>query len=337
VIDIGSAELAKYPFLPDAGRYLQEQYFTIEKLGTDPDLKKIVERAYQRVKLAAEGEKYKADDMDGYALDMEVFSFLVAIILLKLCSSAALVSKFVMAESIKAEGHLESDIKDLRYSNAEQPVIKIIEDLFSITVQRQGANILIPVRYYVRHSVLFHELPWKLVNRRVKDGMVILSVHEVVRLIRQELNKYIAKRIRSSAEPPMLPNFEEAVQKLKEIAKRFPTKTVQTIEYPPCIKHAIKALSDGENLPHSGRFMLASYLFSKGKLIEEIAPLFKNAPDYNERITLYQLKHISKSGHDGGYICPSCAKIKSNDLCFETKDCNGIVNPLQFGRRVNAR
>lgn len=337
MIDIGSAELAKYPFLPDAGRYLQEQYFTIEKLGTDPDLKKIVERAYQRVKLAAEGEKYKADDMDGYALDMEVFSFLVAIILLKLCSSAALVSKFVMAESIKAEGHLESDIKDLRYSNAEQPVIKIIEDLFSITVQRQGANILIPVRYYVRHSVLFHELPWKLVNRRVKDGMVILSVHEVVRLIRQELNKYIAKRIRSSAEPPMLPNFEEAVQKLKEIAKRFPTKTVQTIEYPPCIKHAIKALSDGENLPHSGRFMLASYLFSKGKLIEEIAPLFKNAPDYNERITLYQLKHISKSGHDGGYICPSCAKIKSNDLCFETKDCNGIVNPLQFGRRVNAR
>lgn len=66
------------------------------------------------------------------------------------------------------------------------------------------------------------------------------------------------------------------------------TYTVTTGEYPPCVKHAIDMLEKGENLPHSGRFMLATFLLSKGQSIQQIAPLFKNAPDYNERVTLYQ-------------------------------------------------
>ena len=41
--------------------------------------------------------------------------------------------------------------------------------------------------------------------------------------------------------------------------------------------------------------MLATFLLSKGQSVQQIAPLFKNAPDYNERVTLYQLKSFSRN------------------------------------------
>ena len=325
---MGIIEMAKYPFLPEAAMHIRDQGFTIEQFGTDPDLKGIIGKAYQRIRIAVDGKIYKSEEG---MLDVEVFSFLMAVILLKQSGSGALTGKFVLAESRRAERYLEADLAGSRSHGAEK-VIRIIEDLFSVRVRRRDGDILIPIQDYVRRSVLFHEVPWKLVNRRVSGGMVFLTPHEAVRLVRQELNEYIAKRIRSTTTPPVLPNFEEPVRGLVSLAKQFRTEWVVSTEYPPCIKHAIKVLADGVNLPHSGRFMLASYLISRGQTIEQVAPLFKNAPDYNERVTTYQLKQIAGKG-EKGYTCPSCSKIKSNDLCFAIPACDGIVNPLQFGRR----
>ena len=92
-------------------------------------------------------------------------------------------------------------------------------------------------------------------------------------------------------------------------------------------------IEKGENLPHSGRFMLATFLLNRGQNVEQIAPLFKNAPDYNERTTMYQLRNLS--GVSGGtkYKCPSCEKIKSQDMCFANEKCDGIFTPLHFGRK----
>ena len=39
MITLGPDEMAKYPFLADAGQYLKDKQFTLEQFGTDPDLK----------------------------------------------------------------------------------------------------------------------------------------------------------------------------------------------------------------------------------------------------------------------------------------------------------
>jgi DNA primase large subunit len=80
--------------------------------------------------------------------------------------------------------------------------------------------------------------------------------------------------------------------------------------------------------------MLATFLLGRGQTVDDVAPLFKNAPDYNEKVTRYQLNQISgETGSNTKYSCPSCEKIKSNDLCFVTSDCDYIINPLQFGKK----
>lgn len=339
MLELGQDEIAKYPFLADAGKYLKDQGFTLEQFGSDPDLKNLIDMAFERIQVAADGKIYKSDLIDDQvskeaALPREIFSFLLAIVLLKLSRAYTLIKRFSLAESIRAEKYLEKDLANISDESKKQLAIRIIGDLFSVQVEKIGDHFVIPVSDYIKHSIHFHEREWKLINRRVENGHVFLTPHETVRLIRKELGTYINSKINSAKTPTMIPGFEDYVNRLVSLSKKFATFTVTTGEYPPCIKHAIEVLEKGENLPHSGRFMLATFLLSKGQSIEQIVPLFKNAPDYKASVTLYQLKHLAgESGSGTKYVCPSCDKLKTQNLCFVIPECNNIINPLQFGKR----
>lgn len=357
-VTVGDDEWAKYPFLGGSGEYLRDKGFTLEQFGTDPDLRVIVERALERVMAAASGEVYRSG-MEGGSRpgdierQNEIFSFLLAVVLLRLSGMDTLVRRFALAESRRAEAHLERDLGGggggAGGGGAPDPsktdlAVRLIYELFSIPVSQTDGGFAIPVPDYVRHAVKFHEVEWKLVNRRVAGGKVLLTRHEVVRLVRSELGVYILERVRSAPVPDMLPAFEAPVAELVAAAKRLepaaPPQAGADDEPPPCVKHAMAVLERGENLPHSGRFMLATFFINRGWPIARIAPMFKGAPDYNERITMYQLRHLSGEGSSGGtkYSCPSCKKLQGQDLCFPVPACEGIRSPMQFrgGPRADA-
>ena len=44
MISLGQDEIAKYPFLAEAGQYLKDKGFTLEQFATDPDLNIIVDK-----------------------------------------------------------------------------------------------------------------------------------------------------------------------------------------------------------------------------------------------------------------------------------------------------
>ena len=334
MLNLGPDEMAKYPFLAEAGQYLKDKGFSLDQFGNDPDLKPILDKAYNRIEVATTGKIYRTEIVRLEDLDLEVFSFLIAVILLKLSGMNTLIRRFSLAEARRAEKYLEKDLADFSNKTKEELATRIIKELFSINVQKKDDFFIIPISDYLKHSVSFHEREWKLINRHIKNGMVVLSSHETVRLIRKELDSYIASKIRSTGTPSMIEPLKKPVEKLISLAKKFSVPIVTSTEYPPCIKHAIDVLDKGENLPHSGRFLLATYLLGVGQSVEQIAPLFKNAPDYNEKITMYQLNHLKGSSGSGTeYKCPSCERVKSKDLCFATSDCDGIINPLQFKKK----
>lgn len=337
MVILGHLELAKYPFLADAGQYLKECGFTLEQLGGDPDLQAVREKAFHRIQMAAEeGRVYRSDlsevEVGEFALPREVFSFLLAIILLKLSGAHYLIRKFALQEARGAESFLEKDLGRAVTDTQIRLAAKIIWDLAGVEISKQDDHFVITTADYLRRAVQFHAKEWKLINRRVESGMVFLTPHETVRLIRQELVTYINSKISAAATPSMVPGLQEFVDRLVAMNSQFQPVAVASGEFPPCIKHAIKTLEDGENLSHSGRFMLATFLLGRGYTIEEIAPYFQNAPDYNKSITLYQLKHLSgKSGSGTRYQCQSCEKLRTLDLCYIIPECAGISNPTQFG------
>ena len=328
----GISDLARYPFLAEAGAYLRDKGFSLEQLGHQ-DWAPLVEKAYGRIVVASSGKVY-GEAGDAENPDMEILSFIVAVILLKAAGIPTLARRFSLAEARRAERYLQQDLWSGRERKNMDLPLKIIRELFGMQVAVSDDEFVIGVADYLTRAVHFHEKEWKLVNRRVRGGSVHLTAHETVRLIRTELGQYINSRIQSIALPPIPDTFRERVRDLVSLASRFQDAAVVSSDYPPCVKHAIEVLERGENLPHSGRFLLATYLLARGQTADQIAPLFKNAPDYNERVTRYQLEHISgASGRGTKYQCPSCEKLRSESLCFATPDCDGIINPAQFGRR----
>lgn len=337
MLKLGRDELAKYPFMPDAGRHLQEYGFGLRQFGEDPALRIISRKAFERVMASTRGEIYRPELVRGVAsedriLDAEIFSFLIAIVLIKLARRPTLIQRFALSEARCAEVHLERDLADRGDQLRKTMARHMLRELFGMEVRPRKYHYLIPVHDYLMHSAVFHEREWKLVNRRVEGGFVVLQSKKTARLVRHALSVHIASRIKESAVPEMIPAFEEAVAKLAAEADRLTPRYVVTGEHPPCIKHAIDVLERGENLPHSGRFMLATFLLARGQSVEEIAPLFKNAPDYNERVTMYQLNHLAGTSGSTRYSCPSCGKLRTQNLCFAIPECDGITSPLQFGR-----
>ena len=287
MVNLGSDEIIKYPFLDEAGKYLSDKGFSLEDFATNADLKKIVESAFERITTAIDGRIYKSDlTTNNSSTTNEIFSFLIAVILLKLSGMNTLTRRFSLAEARRAEKFLETDLKNQQNTRNAKISLEILQELFSVTIQKEDEYFTIPIADYLKHSVNFHEREWKLINRKILHGKVQLTSHETVRLVRKELDRYIFLKINSSSSPQMIQGFESYVTKLKTLAKKFEVKTVESTEYPPCIKHAIEVLEKGENLSHSGRFLLATFLLNKGQTVEQIAPLFKNAPDYNELIAI---------------------------------------------------
>src|SRR2546428_154570 len=244
---------AKYPFLTETGKYLKDKSLTLEELN-NPDWKPVIEKAYHRITATIAGKIYNSN-LD--QPDIEILSFIIAIILLKKSGIPTFSRRFSLQEARRAENYLKRDLE-----------------------------------WKGNGSILEH------VKRKGQSQQLALDILR---------NEFTLEIVTFSG------------------------------EYPPCVKHGIEVLERGENLSHSGRFLLATYLLARGQTVDQIVPLFKNAPDYNERITRYQLEHISGSlGKGTKYQCPSCDKLKSENLCFAIPDCDGIINPIQFGKKRKA-
>ncbi len=353
MLNLGTDEIVKYPFLAEAGKYLKDKRFTLEQFGNDPDQKIIIDKAYNRICSALDNNVNYVELNDVVDKDLllshEVFSFIISVILLKSCGINVLTKKFSLAEAKRAEKYLEKDLEakiDIHSDNIRNQreykinqqdiAIKIMRDLFSVNIQKKYDYFVVTVPNYLIHAVNFHESEWKLVNRYISRGFVFLSSHETVRLVRKELDNYIFSKIQSTRIDHIPDPLKNYIKKLLIIAKKFSTSITTSTDYPPCIKHTLDTLRKGENLSHSGRFLLATFLLGRGKNIKEISELFKNAPDYNRNTTLYQLNHLAGiTGSRKKYYCPSCKKIKSQNLCFEISECNNIRNPIQFGNNLS--
>ena len=336
-IKLGTGDLAKYPFLNEASEYIRETHFDFEEFNR-LEMKHIINRAAERMETELiNGMIYQK--LDKY--EVEILTFLVTLMMAKSIGIEIILKKHSLFEAMRAERFLSEDLKKEKSEQKKRLLLsKIFEELFKVSVDIDSVdNRLFKVRvtdYLIRASN-FHEQEWKLINRLVHKGYVYLDAEETVRLIRSELSTLIYDKVKSMT----LSTLPETI---KVKAEELRVKLVPHYEYrihkgedyyPPCIKHALEIMNQGENLPHSARLMLATYMLSIGKSIDDIVMLFYNAPDYNEKITRYQVQHLAGlKGSHTKYSVPSCEKLRNENLCFATEECNGIINPIQFGRNL---
>jgi DNA primase large subunit len=333
-IKLGTGDLAKYPFLRQASEYIRETHFDLEDFNR-PEMKYIVDRAAERLeKEIAEGAVYHV--LEKY--EIEILTFLVMLILTKSIGTEPILRKHSLFEAMRAERFLVEDLKKEKNQEKKRLLLfKIFAELFKVSVDvdsSKNINIYkVKVADYLTRASSFHEEEWKLINRLVYKGYVYLDADETVRLIRSELSSLIYSRVKAMELPPLPEIIKRKVYELNQKLISHSEYHINKIsDYPPCIKHALDAMNRGENLPHSARLLLATYMLTIGKNVDYIVTLFRNAPDYNEKVTKYQVEHLAGNrGSKTKYSVPSCQKLQNENLCFAIDKCNGIKNPIQFG------
>lgn len=330
-IQFGKGDLAKYPFLSEAGKYLKDLGYSLDEFE-EPSKKRIIERAYERIVTAIDGNVFKQLE----DLDTEVVSFLIALVMARAVGIRSVSRKYALGEARRTEMFLEKDLRNEGEEHMKSILTRIFRDLFSMDIMYENGKFKVKVADYLKRASYFHDDHWKLVNRMVRRGYVYLDPDDTVRLIRDELTMYIYDKI-NKMEPVQLPkSIKNKVDDLRsKVAKHTEFRRYfVTTKYPPCIQHILQVLTKGENPPHSARFLLATYMLSIGKSVDEVCTFFETAPDYNERVTRYQVEHLAGiRGSRTKYSCPSCEKVAGDNNCYRTEECSGIINPVQFGRR----
>jgi len=335
-LELGVEDLAKYSFLKEAGEYVKKLGWSLNDVS-QPNFEQVIKRAKNRVIQAIVTEKQSVDIDNKASAEIELFSFPSAMMLVKATNLEHLISRFSLSEAKRVERFLENEREDL-VIQIFRNVLKI--DLTQVTVKSNLFNFKIPVVEYLKHASRFHEVEWKLINRIVNQGFVYLNTGDLIRLIRQEIDDIIRKRLKDQSVPKLPENLEKIVQEISLLSPP-PTKPkiILPEKYPPCVTVALGMLEKGENIPHYGRFLLTTYLMNIGKSVDEIISLYPRSPDFNERMTRYQVEHIA--GLKGGrvaYDCPSCRTMITHTFCFKTEECGDIIHPLQFGlKRVSLK
>src|SRR5213593_3983634 len=151
---MGTGDLAKYPFLNEAGQYLRESGFGWEELER-PDMKDVIDRAAERVEVEVCGNMY--DKLERY--EIEILTFLVSLIMVKSIGMEPVLRKFSLAEARRAEKLLTEDLKRQNEMQKRLLFAKIFDDLFKLKIEvAEDCRLFkVSVADYLSRSSHFHE------------------------------------------------------------------------------------------------------------------------------------------------------------------------------------
>jgi DNA primase large subunit len=330
---LGVEDYAKYPFLPESISYALrrnpnlsvDKIDSIEIMGFEP--KVVLDVTRKRLLTGIKtGVSPKLDDVHH---EISLVSFIISMIAVRFIDDQVVYSRFAIAEARRSEGYL---LEEIEKNPRGKDVAKVIfEKVSNVKLNQLDQGFLIPLSDFIKFSVK-GETSWKLVNRWVYMGNVYVKHNELAHMFREISMKSIIERINKMPKPAVKGSLLELIKEIEE-AKPRPRTIAYTGKMPPCVEFQMNQLKQGVNIPHSARFLLATYLINIGWNTEDIVELFRTAPDFNEKITKYQVMQISGAKGSGTkYMVPSCEKLLTLNLCKRDETCDNIKNPLQYGR-----
>ena len=336
-------DMANYPFIKEAQEYRQtRQSFLSEEDLERSELMALTDRAKNRlIQSLTTGTVEKPPDADP---EVEIWSFSIAMYLVKVIGDSYLEKRYAEAESKRAYELLKTEPKEKLYGIATQTFRWKIrtEDIF--LGKHYDFALYFPT--YLSNASGFQADKWKLVNRTINNSFVYLNREEMARLLEEEIRKLIESKLASIEDMP-----KESLESLTNEIKRYLAavknravfeelpKDAVVAAYPPCIKRLYDLATSGEHLSHLGRFALTTFLLNIGVSVDEAVKLFPNQSDFSERLTIYQVEHIAgKRGSKIRYKPPNCGTLRTHGLCIlKVEECRNIKNPLTYyGRKVRA-
>ena len=304
---------ARYPFSSWGASLVREEGLQLEDLARDPQLEGARRKARERLLSLTSGGPPPPPSGDPLT---EVGAYLICRVVLASLGDKILLRRFAEQESKRFASAAKLE---------DQEVLSALASELGVEVSWDGREALVPVHHYLRLSKRLSGDSWRLVNRDVRSGVVVLSKRELVRILQEAVREHL---LSPTPRPPSLPDplSRLAEEVMRTAPRRGPRGVGDRREVAPCMRVLLERLSRGENLNHFERFSLAAYLLKVGWSVDRVLEAFRNSPDFNEKVARYQIEHIARRG----YLPPNCDTLRERGVCV--REC-GVRSPLAYRGR----
>jgi DNA primase large subunit len=339
-------QLAKYPFLKESQDYIKNEGPTFTELINNIAFQSAWAMGKQRLMEAID----KGEILDhGFSSEVEslieLLSYITARILVSCVNDDYLVKRYALAEAVRTYKRLQDEKVQFVMEVAVELDFKLKNyNLDSITFDLNNNGGLIKVHFtdYLQYAAQMRSPDWKLINRDLEEGYVPVNSRELARMIQEYLRRKNELELPVAVDQELKIRFKNDIQELREIINErkrlFEAKDfgkISVVKLPPCIKQLLGMTQNGENVPHVGRFALASFLHTLGLNTEDILKTFATSPDFDVNKARYQVEHITGKISGTEYTPPGCDYMKSNGVCFNPdRLCkqNWMNHPLKYYR-----
>ena len=318
---------ARYPFLPQAKEairgHMEANGIDLVALVETDWLAPVRERA--RVRLV---ESIIHKDIDAattvdihtpYGQMVECLSFLYAMVTVCASFDERLLARWAEGEASRADqlwGKVEHSDSFQRLASTYLSDIRLAPT----------GNWEVPMIDYIELCPKISGPYWRLPNRPVREGWVILSPassetsqQRLARLLKERIRNALIEECRGRMEQmdeAFTGLMAEEVGRITSVLQKQATTEVSFTstdeeDWPPCMREITTQLTQSVNVNHVGRVFLASISRVIGLSQEEAAAFFVNAPDYSEDTTRYQIAHV----YENEYTPHGCAKLQINACC----------------------
>jgi len=326
--------LALYPFLKESSQFVKERQLGLDDLLTHSIMAEARRRGKARVMEAISDLTVPNNPVTSEDVAVqEIMSYPYARILVSCIGDDVLVRRYALAEAKAFNDRLrKEDMETVAYLAKE----------LGVEALRGDDELRMHFTDFLSYTSGLRGPEWKLVNQDLRDGYVQLEKVKFVRVLEQALDEKIEDELPLPVNDALLAAVEkelvDIVTALNEYKEKYRGEgfgEVSILKFPPCMKKLVAMAQAGQNMPHAGRFALASFLSFIGMPVDDIIKLFCSSPDFDHSKTAYQVRHITGDGYGKRYTPPECATMRTNGLCFEPDEvCNGrrVNHPLTYYR-----
>jgi DNA primase large subunit len=334
---LSKLDLAKFPFTVEASNYVKSRNIDPLEL-VRPELIPILDRAIERIRQGVFTGRISADLTQE---DVDILAYPTALMLISSIGDDRTRRRYALAESKRAYQLLREESPD--------KLLQIATGTFAWDAKLVDRDVgdthfefALYFTFYVSNSARIHDLRWKLVNRVLAEGYVLLPREDFARLLEEEVQSRVLEKTADTT--VALPaELDKHVQPLRSTLKarsqylaadEMP-RAVMSSAMPPCMRNLLGLLQTSKHISHMGRFAMAAFLLNIGTNEEDLLKMFKSFTDFDERIARYQVEHIAgKRGSRRQYTAPNCSTMRTHGLCVNPDElCGSIKHPLSYYRR----
>jgi DNA primase large subunit len=332
-------ELSHFPFLKKAQDHIRHSP-PLEQLLKEERGQILVNLAVKRINQALSSKKTFVAHFQ-YRDEDEIASYVLSRIIVSCIRDKQLYDRLTRYEAERAYHFLNTETGSENERGWNENAV-IDDDNNSAIASYLAAEFRIdlskeqmPLTDYVEIVAVLHDPRFKLVNRRVANGLVQIKKGELLELLRERIRVILRRDLPYNVPKGICEQLSPIANLIKKEYQEQMLQQFGAIEesaFPPCMQALVTALTAGTNLTHAGRFSITTFLHTIGMDVSGIAGLYARSPDFDPEKTMYQVEHITGRGGSGTeYTAPACAAMRTTGLCVNRDTlCEKVSHPLSY-------